>query len=161
MVWLAEPHICVGKPQKGEERMGKASDIFWHKVFLQLNKVVALSRREASVGKKSCHKHDVRSVMYTFLCIFHVCDILSPSIHSKRIISCAWFPSKKFQTRTTFRGDHAALSSRGERKITSKKNNSQSIIMNFHSNENFSYYRDADLSDFDFVSDEIQLMKDF
>lgn len=67
----------------------KYGDIFWHKCFLsrpilfvQLNKVVALSKLVGGGQKrreswKSCHKHDVRSVMCTFLCIFHVCDVLS------------------------------------------------------------------------------------
>lgn len=81
--------------------------------------------------------------MYTFLCIFHVCDIHSLSKHSKRIISCVRLLAKVSDFFSAFNSAvklfflwKEALSSGTKTKKKEqwrKKNNTQSIIMNFHS----------------------------
>lgn len=76
----------VYKPRKQAKEPSRCVDVFRQQTFfsllVQLNKVVALLVLVGEGGREKCHKHDVRSVMYTFLCIFHVCDI--PSFHAKR-----------------------------------------------------------------------------
>lgn len=128
--------------------------------------------------QKSCHEHDVRSVMYTFLCIFHVCDIHSLSKHTKRIISCvhslslSLCPRRKAKVslflclnsaeQLFFPGEHYHPQ---RNKIKKEWEKEQHTIYHHEFSlewENFSAYRDVDLSDFDFlVFNAIQLMIKF